>query len=231
MAAADKREGELTITQKLNEFMQKNRRKIFLGFLAIIVLLVGFIVTITVRDKMQSKALTRIDAFNSRYEELKPFIAGEDFEAASRQADITALLDELAVFADKSFGFAAARAYCMSADIYWEQKKWAEAETAWLAAAKSAGKSYLAPVSFFNAAVAADEQGNTDSAVTLYLRALNYGDGFPGAVRAQFSVGRLEESRGNKEAALQAYRNLVSKWPDDPIWANLAQSRIMVLSD
>jgi tetratricopeptide (TPR) repeat protein len=211
--------------------MQKNRRKIFLGFLAIIVLLAGFIITITVRDKIQSGAIRHIDAFNSRYEQLKPFISGEDEEAASKQADITALLDELNAFGKKSFGFAAARAYCMSADIYWEQKKWAEAETSWLNAAKAAGKGYLAPVAFFGAAAAADEQGNTESAIEFYNKALNYGNVFPGAARAQFSVGRLEESRGNSDAALQAYRSLTSKWPDDPIWTNLAQSRIMVLSD
>ena len=222
---------KLSINQRLNEFVQKNRKGLFLGLVAVIILLVGSIITLTVREKINTNAFSKVDAFNQRYEELKTYIGSEAPDAASRQTEIEALLNELESFAAGKSGFAAARAYSVSAGIYEAEKKWAEAEKAWIDAAKAAGKSYLAPISLYNAAVAAEEQGNTESAIELYNQTLNYENGVLVAVRAQFSIGRLEESRNNREAALEAYKSLVGKWPMDPLWANLAQNRIMILSD
>jgi len=229
----------IAINEKVNDFVQKNRRALLIVVLAIIVILIGFITALSVNSKIQEKAFSKIDDFNTRYEALQSYIGGDAAaqdaataqDTAAKQADISALQNELAAFAKKNTGFAAARAYSLSANIFEAQQNWAEAEKAWSACAKAAPKSYLAPVAVFNAAVAAEEQGNTDSAIGLYTQAMGYGDSFPAAARAQFSVARLEESRSNKDAALTAYRNLVSKWPNDPVWTNLAQSRIMVLSN
>jgi tetratricopeptide (TPR) repeat protein len=112
-----------------------------------------------------------------------------------------------------------------------DQKNWVAAEEKWLKAAEAAPKSYLAPIAVYNAAVAAEEQGNVESAIAFYSRAAGFGDSFPAAARAQFSVGRLEESRNNKDSAVEAYRNLLAKWPNEPVWPNLAQNRLLVLSD
>ena len=219
------------ITEKLNDFIQKNRMKLIAGMIALVVILAGIIIFTTISEKLQKNALSKVDSLELRYEELKMYISGEDPEAASKEADINALLAELESFTAGNSGFAAAKANTITAAIYSEQKKWAEAEKAYLASANGAPKSYLAPVSVYNAAVAAEEQGNIQQAIDHYARAMNYGESFPAAARAQFSIGRLEESRNNRTAALEAYRNLVGKWPSDPVWSNLAQSRIVVLSD
>ena len=152
-------------------------------------------------------------------------------DSLGRQIELIVLLEELADFGSRNSGFAAARAHTIRADIFWDQENWSEAEQAWLDAARSSPKSYLAPISFYNAAVAAEEQGNTDSAISHYRSALTFGELFPAAARAQFSIGRLEESRNNREAAISAYRNLLNTWPDDPVWPNLAQSRLIILSE
>ena len=233
MAAAGDRQNvneELTITGKLNDFIQKNRSKFFIGLIAVIVILLGFIIGLTLKDKAQEKALSQIDGFESRYKEISESI-DEATAESSMQGDIDALLDDLSGFIRKNSGFAVAKAHYLSANIYADQKKWAEAEKIWIEAARVAEKSYLAPLSVFNAAVAAEEQGNIDAAIAYYTRALNYGTSFYASARAQFSIGRLEEARNNRVAALEAYLNLVNKWPDDPLWANLAQSRIIVLSN
>jgi tetratricopeptide (TPR) repeat protein len=238
---AQKKNDEISFTEKLNDFIQKNRRSLFIGLVSVIVILAALIVFSVAREKVLTKALSQADSLNKRYEELKPFIGSEEpsdgvtsdigTNDAVKQAEIHLLLEDLSFFERKNSGFAAARAYNISAAIYADQKKWAEAEEAWTKAAKAAGKSYFAPVSLFNAAVAAEEQGNNDSAIDLYTRALGFGNVFPSAARAQFSLGRLEEGRNNKEAALEAYRSVLSKWPNDPVWPNLAQSRILILSD
>ena len=222
---------ELEISEQIGEFIQKNRRVFVIGLIAVIVILVGFIVVNTVRDKILSNALSKVDSFSRRYDELKSYIGSEDPETLLKQAEVFILLEELSDFEGKNSGFAAARAYDISGNIYADQKNWAQAEEAWSNAAKVAAKSYLAPITLYNAAVAAEEQGNTDSAIALYTRVLEYGNSFPSAPRAQFSIGRLEESRNNIDAAVEAYRKLLSRWPGDPVWPNLAQSRILVIAE
>ncbi|MDR0877721.1 MAG: tetratricopeptide repeat protein, partial [Treponema sp.] len=131
----------------------------------------------------------------------------------------------------KASGYSSGRAWSIIAGIYADKKDWAEAETAWTNAAVASAKTYLAPVSFFNAAAAAEEQGKTPEAIELYTKSLAQNTGFPAAARAQFSVGRLEESQNNPEAALTAYQAVVSGWPNDGVWTNLAHSRIIVLGN
>ena len=233
MAAAqdELKKEELTINEKLNEFIQKNRKILFLGLIAVIVVLIAFIAGFSINEKIRSNAFSKIDAFSRRYDALRYFVNSEESEAVSKQADINALLEEINAFAAKQSGFAAAQAYSISAGIYGDQKKWAEAENAWKLSARYGAKSYLGPVSAFNAAVAAEEQGNIEGALVQYANAIAGGNSFPAAARAQFSIGRLQESMNNRDAALDAYRTLVSRWPNDPVWSNLAQSRIMLLSD
>ena len=224
-------EKELTSSEKLNQFMQKNRIKILIGFISFFVIIAIFIIGFSISDRIKEKAFSQIDSFEQRYEELKPFIGSEGPEAVSKQDDIKALMEELAAFERKASGYAAAKAFGISAGIFEAQKKWPEAEKAWSNAANAAKKTYLAPVALYNAAVAAEEQGNTESAIEFYKKALETDNSFLGAARAQFSIGRLEESRNKKDAAIEAYRSLIGKWPNDPIWSNLAQSRILLLSN
>ena len=231
MAAAQDKSETISISQRVNEFIQKNRKVLFIGLVSVVALLVALIVIFTVREKVQAGNLSQVDALNRRYEALKPHVSGEGEEAVSKQPEIDALLSDLAAFQSKKSGFAAARAYGISASIYEGRKEWAEAEKTWISAAKAAGKNYFVPVSFFNAAVAAEEQGNTEAAIIHYGQALAHEKIFPAAARAQFSIGRLQESLGSGEAALDTYRTLINKWPSDPLWTNLAQSRIVVLSD
>ena len=221
----------LTVSQRIQEFIQKNRKTLFISLIALVVILAGLIIFVTVRERTQANAISKVDGFNRRYEEIRLHIGSGEPSAIIHQVEAMALLLELGEFQNRASGFAAAWAYSISANIFTEQGQWGQAEEAWSNAAKAAGKSYFAPISFFNAAVAAEEQGRVEAAIDYYNRALGYGDIFHSEARAQFSIARLEEERNNKDAALAAYRNLMSKWPDDPVWANLAQNRILVLSE
>jgi tetratricopeptide (TPR) repeat protein len=162
-----------------------------------------------------------------RYVDIRPFI---DQESASQNEDLNRLLEDLALFGQRNSGYAAARSYAISAGIYEDQRDWAKAEEAWVNAARAGGKTYFAPVAYFNAAVAAEEQGNLDGAIDYYSKALEYENVFPTAPRAQFSIARLQETQGDRRGALLSYMALVSKWPRDQVWVNLAHSRIILLS-
>ena len=223
-AEKNKKSNDVSSVQKWIDFLQKNRKALFIGSLAVILIFIGSIVGIAIRDRIREDAFNRIDAFNQRYVALR-------VHNDNGSEGINALLEEIGAFAARNSGFAAARAFSLSAAIYWEQERWTEAERAWTSALNASPRSYLAPISLYNAAAAAEEHGNFESAIELYTQVLEYEDVFFIAARAQFSIGRLQEARNNREAALAAYRSLLSRWPHDPLWSNLAQSRIMLLSD
>jgi tetratricopeptide (TPR) repeat protein len=233
MAAKPDTQGkdELTFNEKIGELIQKNRVRLLAALGVVVLIIAGFIIVSVVREKSLSNALSKVDALNRRYEDLRVSISGEEEMSVSQISDLAVLMVDITEFENKNSGFAAARAYSLSANIYMDQENWEAAEAKWLKAAEAAPKSYLSPIAIYNAAVAAEERDNIETAIAYYSRAAGYGDSFPSAARAQFSVGRLEESRSNKDSAIAAYRNLLAMWPNDPVWPNLAQNRLLVLSD
>ncbi|MDR2537884.1 MAG: tetratricopeptide repeat protein [Treponema sp.] len=215
----------LTLNEKLSDFLQKRRKTLALCAIGVGAILVILIAVFSIGEMLQTRALTQVEELTRRYETLLPLITDE-----SKAADVQALIDELSAFASKHSGYTGAKGYSLLASIYAEQKNWAEAEKAWDAGAKAGAKTYLEPVCLFSAAIAAEEQGSITEAIERYTQCVAFADTFPAAPRSQFSIGRLQETQGNKDAALAAYREILSRWPNDTIWASLAQSKIIFLS-
>ncbi|MDR0451574.1 MAG: tetratricopeptide repeat protein [Treponema sp.] len=227
MANANAQEKKETVSfgDIVVEFIRKNRKILVAVVIACAAVLIGIVAGLSIRERVVSREISRAEALGERFEELR-----FDINEPESEEDVQALLADLDALASKSGAFASARSYSLIADIHADRKNWAEAEKAWILAAQKGGKGYLAPVSWFNAAVAAEEAGDIDGAIAHYGEALAFADSFPGASKAQFAIGRLEEGRGNREAALEAYRALIEKWPLDTIWANLANTRIIALT-
>jgi tetratricopeptide (TPR) repeat protein len=216
-------EDNVRFVQKLSYFIQKNRVGFLVCLIAVIVGIILFSVTGGVIKALNVKAIAQVEDFSSRFDVLQIDVNSEE-----KAADVQTLLDELTVFAPKHRGYAGAKAFVIMANIYADKSNWAEAEKAWNSAAVAGAGSYIEPVAFYNTAVAIEEQGDFPRAIEFYTKAANFD--FPGVTRAQFAIGRLNESQNDKDAALEAYRVLLSKWPDDRVWSNLAQSRIISLS-
>jgi predicted negative regulator of RcsB-dependent stress response len=225
-AATEETKEKRSLGDALADFIQHNRKGLLITLITIVIVVIGSIAGFTIRDTLREKAVEAVEDFAQRYDTLVI-----DINEPAKAEEVQTLLDELNTFAEKHSGYAGTRAYSLAASIYAEKKEWGEAEKAWTKSAKSAGKSYLAPVSLFNAAVAAEEQGNLAQAISLYTESIAHESDFPGAARAQFAVGRLYESQGDNQAALEAYRVIPTKWVSETTWVNLAQSRIIVLSD
>jgi predicted negative regulator of RcsB-dependent stress response len=226
MAAAEGNKEKRSFSDILADFIRNNRRELLIVTVAILLIAAGFIAGYAVRSSLREKANSAVEDFARRYDVLVI-----DINESEKAEDTQTLLDELNAFAKKHSGHAGARAYSLAASIYAEQKNWALAESAWRISAKKAGKSYLAPAALFNAAVAAEEQGNLDDAIALYAESAAHVSDFPSAARAQFAIGRLREAQGDTQAALEAYKLIPEKWADESSWSNLAQSRIILLSN
>ena len=210
--------------QRINEFIQKNRKSIFISVGAVILVIVGTIITLSLIEVFDKKAISGAEELNSRYEEVHHRISEE-----TSAEEVQTLLADLNAFAKKNSGFAAGRAWSIIGHIHSDRKEWPEAETAWQSAAKAASKTYLGPVALFNAAVCAEEQEKYPQAIDLYSQSVSHKVIFPAAPHAQFAIGRLNETLNDRAGAIEAYRNVLARWPNVTVWTNLAQSRIIAL--
>jgi tetratricopeptide (TPR) repeat protein len=227
MQKPDEKQGadnNANVSERINEFIQKNRKPIFVSAAAALVILIAVITAFSLMDVLRNRAIIAVENFNSRYETIKPSVTEDYFSD-----DVASLIEELTLFAKKNSGYPGARAWLIIGGIYAEKKEWDKAEEAYTAAAKAAAKIYLGPVAWFNAAAAAEEQGKTLEAIEYYNSSLDSLSEFAAAPRAKFSVGRLHETLNEDEKAVEAYRAVISGWPHDQVWTNLARSRIIAL--
>ena len=114
------------------------------------------------------------------------------------------------------------------AEIYFTRKDWANAKDKYLAAESAAPAAYTAGLNLFNAAVCAEEMGDSDSAVEYLEKAVSL-ENFSLKTRALFNVGRIQENLGQVEKAIAAYERLTGDYAEDE-WTNLAKSRLIQLS-
>lgn len=215
----------LDLGEALTGYIQRNRKVLGILALVIVAILAALVAGLGIRDALRGSGLKAVEELSRRYDTLAP-----DIKDTAKETETAALLEDLTAFAGKHSGYAGARAYSLAAQIHAGKEEWADAEQNWRAAAKTGAKTYLAPVSLCNAAAALEEQGNAAGALELYIQSLSFAGSFPAAPRAQFSVGRIREELGDADAALEAYNEILSRWPNDPVWPNLAQSRIIALT-
>jgi tetratricopeptide (TPR) repeat protein len=214
---------QININEGINNFFQKHRRVIVICLAGIVVLAAGLIARSAIDEVLNKRNIAALEEFNRRYEALR-----FDINEPSKEDEVKALLGDLEKFTGSGRGYAKGRAWSLAAAIHADRKEWTEAGELWIKAAGAAAKTYLAPVSLFQAAVAAEWSEDSAAAIDLYTRCVS-SENFPAAARAQFSIGRLEEARNNPDAALEAYRGVVSKYPAETVWINLARSRILYL--
>jgi len=212
--------------EKINNFITSNRKAIFTVICIIIAAFVVLIAYLAISDSLNKKAIAEMDELNSKYDDLT-LNNEEDYNTP----EVETLLADIKTFAEKTNGFAGSKAWAIVGQIYSGRKDWTNAQEAWLSSAKKGKKTYLAPIALFNAAAAAEEQGNLEQAIELLEQCVANKFEFPAAPRAQFSIGRLHETLGNKTAAVEAYRVILIKWPQMPVWQNLARSRIITLEE
>lgn len=208
----------------VNDFIQRNRKVIFSITGAIVLLFAGSLVFIAVRENMNRKAIEQLEELNTRFDELR-FLMTDDYY----KDDIDDLLADLETFAKKNSGFPGSKGWSIIGNIYSLKEDWSMAEHAFLEAARVGNRTYLAPLSLFNAAAAAEEQGNYELAISLLQQSIAHRFEFPAAARAQFSIGRLNEQLGNNSGAIEAYREVLINYQDMPVWQQLARSRIISL--
>ena len=215
---------KLNIADKISDFVQRNRKGIFITAGIIIVLFTGFVVYLSVSDYLNKKAIAEVEELNRRYEEVRFFLGDDTFSS-----NIEVLISDLIDFAGSKKGFAAGRAWSIIAKIHSAREEWPQCEEAWQKTSVAGNNTYLGPIALFNAAAAAQEQGKFEQAIEYLKECVEHKFEFPSVPRAQFSIGSLYERLDNYPAALDAYRVVLINWPDMPVWQQLARSRITAI--
>ena len=209
---------------KISDFVQRNRKFIFTITGVIVFLFLGLIVYVSVSDHLQKKAIAEVEELNQRFVELRLVVPDQYYAD-----DVDELLADLNEFVKNRKGFAGSRAWTYIAQLHAGREEWQQAEEAWYNAARTGFKTYLAPVAFFNAAAAAEEQGDYARAIEHLENCVSHTFAFPAAPRAQFAIGRLNEQLENYQDAIEAYRVILISWPTIDVWVNLAHSRIAAI--
>lgn len=222
-AAHDHPEGKVSFAQKINDFLAKSRTVIIVALAAFVIVLGAIFAFSVINDNRKATAFESVDTIVTKWEEARS--AADKSGLSSSEDGFVASLQKVADANKANFG--GTRANMAIAEIYFSRKDWQNAQKYYLAAIACSPKAYTAGINYFNAGVCADELGVAEDAVK-YLTKASECENFAMKSRAIFNLGRVEEQRSNKDAALAAYGKLVEKYPDDD-WTLLAESRIIAL--
>jgi len=214
-----------SFTEKLAEFLRKNRTALLAVLVVVLVVLAGV-------AAYSMAVSSRAKAYTARVEALADDMnawASEQDEAKKAEAEKALLsgLDETIAKWPRSF--AAGKALSMRARLSEGKKDWAAAEKDWNEIVLRLPKTYLAPIALQNAAVAAEERGAPEAAAAYYRKLVEgYDAKTVGIPHALFSLGRLAEDSKDFAAAVASYEKIVASYPDDD-WTKLAKDRIIFL--
>lgn len=209
-----------TAAQSVNKFLTKNL-KLLLGISAVLLIaVVSWALVATFSTKSTLNKLDAVELIN--YTFIRDASSLEGDELVEKQ---NAALDALKPYLSAQ-GPAGTRANIFAADLYFAQKKFGEARTCYLNAAKQK-KAYTSAIAYFNAAVCSEEIDELDKAASYYEIASKDAD-FVFANHAAFSLGRVYEAKGETAKASDTYQKLYDKDPQDS-WGNLAMDRIVAL--
>ncbi len=237
--------GKQTETVRFVQFFIRYRFAFLLTVVMLFVAAIGIGCVTVILNTSHKKRLAEIDAISfkltsalNRSSSVADNVDSDDSKnplggAAKNEADEKAKSDMRSIALGELEPFASAknivgtRGNMLKAELFFQNKQWAEARDAWLLAASIQPKAYTARLAWYNAAVCCEELGDTDGALSYYAKAAN-DESFLLKTHAIANMGRIKDESGDYEGAALHYAQLANRYPDD-LWAELAQSRLIAL--
>lgn len=210
-----------TVGEKVAGYVETRQKVLFSVLVAVVAAVVVFAVAVTVKTKNAEKGLSAIDLISYTLTENSSSL--DDEALAERKKNAISALEEY----NRKGGVVGVRANMLSAEIAYSDKDYGNASSYWVSAVNKGKKSYTSPICAFNAATCFENLGDYENAEKYYKMASGAED-FLLASRANFSLGRVREARGDKDGAIEAYNSVVANDPDSS-WADLAKTRLIKL--
>lgn len=210
-----------TKSEKVNGFLDKNRKVLLIIFIILIVGLIGYVVFDSVSTKAASKNIAKIESISYELTSNSSSLSGT--ELVAKEKETLAALEE---FTKKS-GVAGVRANMLCAEINYKNKEYKAAIDYWTAAANKDKSAYTAPICNYQLGVCYEQINDLDNALVSYKKAAET-KYFPLASHALFSYARVLETKGEYAEAVESYEIICTAFDDD-VWASVAKSRILSL--
>lgn len=205
---------------KIATVLTKNKN-VFIGVLcAVVVCLAGLVVFHFVSNSAKDKDLGAIE--QAEYLLTKDTAALSDEELAPYYEKAESAIE---AYVNKG-GIVGARASLLKAEIEFRKNNFDDARELYEKAASKVKKTYLAPICYYNAAVACEEMNDSEKAIEYYTMAAEHKE-FADPTHAYFAVGRLKEAALDYIGAKEAYEKCSAKDNAQDPWSNLAKTRII----
>lgn len=215
---------EKTASDVLGGFFAKTQKFWIVFLILLVVASVGVGIFTTVSAKAKMNGANFLDSAVYNLMKANSTLEGDELVAAEEK-----FLTDVKSFAESNGKNGnTVRAYMMIAETYFKNADWQNSLDAWVKAGDIA-KSYLAGISYYNAAVCYEQLADVVNAEKYYLLALN-NEAFELKPHAMFSLARLYETQGKTEQAISEYKNIVNTYSDSN-WADLATSRLIVIDN
>jgi TolA-binding protein len=216
------------IRRKISNFLARTvdrfRIALWVILIAAAVFLVGYLVYTEINKKLMYDSSTMAESVVAQFDQWSA--ESDAARKATLEKDLVVALDKLVDRYPRQYG--GQRGLSLRADLNYTKKAWEPALKDYEMLASRFPKSYLAPISLFNAAVCAEEKGDTDGAQKLYTRAyVTYKDSTV-APRAIFNAGRIDEVKGAWAEAQKKYEQMDSLYGQS-MWTKLAKNRVVQL--
>lgn len=200
------------LAEKLDLFLSSNRKLLIVLLVVIVLAIVGIVVGFSIHNRNVSNSYDALYNLEQSYNNLLMIDESTDeYQSAlsAFESDTEAFIAENDVNS-----YLGAKATMLLAEVRFMEENWSEAYELSLAIAESHSDDYMGPLSYINAAVAAENNNDTDEALRLYTYVWDtYGVSCPEAPQALFNQARVEYQNGNAEIARSIFEQLTSEFP------------------
>lgn len=216
---------KVSLPDRINDFIIKNRVVVIGVGIAALVVIVGIGIFSAVSASRQEASTTALEAAEKALSTWRS--ESDPAKKTAAEASLLASFDSVA--ANWPDLFAARRSLSMKASFLSEKKDFKAAEDLYLQIADRWKSDEIAPIALQNAAIAAEERGAPDVAIS-YLERISseYGKDSILLGRVSFSLGRLYEAAKNWSKATASYQAILDGFPQSDL-AKLAKDRLIAL--
>lgn len=193
--------------KKISNVIEANKKLFNIIGIVLVVAIIAVGVLLIVSDKKQDQLQVAVSELQADVNEL--FLKTE-----YTPEEYSNLLDSISAV-EKAGGksFAGMKASYLLGISYMKAEDYANAQTAFNACYAKDKKSYLAPLALINSAVAAEEQGKLDEALSIYESVTNeFGLYTAVAPKALFNAARINLSKGNTDLAKAAFQQIIDEY-------------------
>ena len=214
------------LAQKTDAFLGSNKKILVIILVVVLLILVG----VGIGTAIYSKNI------NSKYDELYNLeqsyssLIVLDESSNEYNTAVSEFESEAEAFlqGNKIDSFLGARATLLLADVKFLEENWTESYELYLAVAEAHDDDYYGPLCYINAAVAAENNSDSNEALRLYTYVWDtYGVTCPQAPQALFNQARLEYANGSTDVARSIFEQLTSEFPNSSYTA-IAESWLLM---